>query len=282
MICKTWRLKLKLKPFLKWVGGKRQLLDKIHNLMPEKINDYYEPFIGGGAVLFSLNKEEVNNITINDYNSELINTYKTIKERPIELIEALKKHKNTEDYFYHIRNLDRTSDFNLLTETERASRFIFLNKTCFNGLYRVNSKGFFNSPFGRYKNPVIFNEENIIQCSNFLSDVNIIQGDFELIKPFLNKESFVYFDPPYIPLSNTSNFTSYTNLKFDFEMQERLRDFCNYINTIGAKFLLSNSSSEIVTELYKNYDINYVDAKRSINSDISKRGKIKELLIKNY
>ncbi len=268
-----------IKPIIKWVGGKRQLLPIIQDNLPKKFNHYYEPFVGGGALLFSLKEE---NSTISDYNKELINVYQVIKHNLSKLIEDLQKHKNNKDYYYNIRALDREDSFKNISAIKRASRFIYLNKTCFNGLYRVNKNNQFNVPYGKYKNPNWINEENLLKISKYLQDVNIIQGDFEVIKPLIKKGDFIYLDPPYIPLTSTANFTSYTDNGFDMQDHIRLKEFCDYIDSIGAFFLLSNSYTDITLELYKEYKIVSVMAKRNINRDASKRGKIKEILVKNY
>lgn len=270
------------KPFIKWVGGKRQLLPELLKRIPEGIDDYFEPFIGGGALLFNIKKEDFKTININDYNEELVNLYLSVRDDVELLIDSLHKHQNNKEYFLTIRDLDRNPNYEILNSVEKASRFIFLNKTCFNGLYRVNKKGFFNSPFGYYENPNVCDSENLKECSIFLNGINITHGDFENIKPKLNHKSFVYFDPPYMPVSETSNFLGYNANQFDLNSQIRLKEFCDYINSIGAKFMLSNSNSEIILELYKDYKIEIVNASRSINSNGAKRGKIKEVIITNY
>lgn len=269
-------------PFVKWVGGKRQLLSEIEKYLPSKFSTYYEPFIGGGALLFHLQPK---NAIINDSNAELINLYTVIKENPLALIEDLRKHKNEADYFYEVRSLDRNRDkFSTLTNVERASRIIFLNKTCYNGLFRVNSAGEFNTPFGRYKNPNIVNEITIKAVSLYLNKANIsiMNGDFEQALQNVSKGDFVYLDPPYDPLSNSSSFTGYTQGGFDRTEQERLKDVCDQLNAKKAKFLLSNSYTNLILNLYQDYNINEIKAIRSINSDAEKRGQISEVLIKNY
>lgn len=266
-------------PFIKWVGGKRQLLSSLHENMPKSFNQYYEPFIGGGALLFSLARKDS---VILDVNEELINLYRAVKENPRELIDSLSKHKNTKEYFLYIRELDRDDEYHKLSSITKASRFIYLNKTCFNGMYRVNKKGQFNVPFGDYNNPNYLNEDNLFKCHNILKNTNIICGDFTEILSTVKKNDFVYFDPPYIPLNITSSFTSYTKNGFDIKMQEKLRDLCNELNAIGVKFLLSNSDTELTRKLYEKYNIYEVFASRSINSNGEGRGKVKELLIRNY
>lgn len=268
-------------PFLKWVGGKRQLMPAIKELIPKNYTNYYEPFIGGGAVLFDLQPK---NAVINDFNEELINVYQTIKDKPEELISDLKTHKNESDYFYNLRALDRDDSFDNISSIKKASRVIYLNKTCYNGLYRVNSSGEFNSPFGRYKNPNIVNETTIRAVSKYLNtnNITILSRDFEEALIGIKKGSFVYFDPPYHPISASSNFTGYVQGGFDMYEQVRLRDLCNKLNEKGVNFLLSNSATQFIEDLYEDYKISFVKANRSINSNAKKRGEIDEVLIRNY
>lgn len=270
-------------PFLKWVGGKRQLMNSIMEAMPKNMKNstYVEPFIGGGAVLFHLQPK---NAVINDFNSELINVYNIIKENVDELIIDLKKHRNDSEYFYYIRSLDRSVEFLGINKIERASRLIYLNKTCYNGLYRVNNAGEFNSPFGKYKNPNIVNEPVLRAVSAYLNsnNVQICSGDYTDILNRLDKKSFVYLDPPYHPLSESSNFTGYIQGGWNTVEQIRLREACDELDNKGIKFLLSNSSSEFIKDQYKKYNITTVKAIRSINVDAGKRGEIDEFLIRNY
>lgn len=269
-------------PFVKWVGGKRQLLKEIEKHIPDQFTRYYEPFVGGGAVLFHLQPK---NAVINDQNEELINLYNVIKHSPDELIADLRRHKNEEEYFYDIRLLDREKNTYLkLTSIQRASRIIFLNKTCYNGLFRVNSAGEFNAPFGRYKNPAIVNEITVKAVSSYLSknNVQILNTDYKKSLSRIRKGSFVYFDPPYDPVSDSSNFTGYTKNGFNKEDQVQLRNLCDKLHAKGIKFLLSNSSTDLIRDLYQNYSITTVSAKRAINSKASGRGEIEEVLVKNY
>lgn len=270
-------------PFLKWVGGKRKLIPEIKKMLPGGLSKYtyYEPFVGGGALLFDLQPTQA---VINDSNEELINVYTVIRDHPKELIDELKKHKNTPEYFYEIRSIDRKPIFNNISNIERASRIIYLNKTCYNGLYRVNNSGKFNSPFGKYKNPNIINESVIKAVSNYLNNaqVEILNVDYEVALRNVSKNAFVYLDPPYHPISKSSNFTGYVRGGWGEKDQLRLRDICNNLNKKGVKFLLSNSSSDFIKEIYDEYNIHTVRASRSINSDSSKRGKVDELLIRNY
>ena len=270
-----------ISPFLKWIGGKRQLLPAINNLFPKKYTNYYEPFIGGGAVFFNIQPTKA---VINDFNEELINVYETIKEYPEELILDLKTHKNESDYFYQLRALDRQNVYHSLSRVKKASRVIYLNKTCYNGLYRVNSSGEFNSPFGKYKNPNIVNEITIRAVSKYFNENNItvLNCDFEEAVKGIRKGAFVYFDPPYDPVSASSSFTGYVKGGFDRNEQIRLRDLCDKLDKRGVKFLLSNSATKFIEDLYKNYNISYVKANRSVNSVASKRGEVDEVLIRNY
>ena len=273
-------------PVLKWVGGKRQLISDIEPLIPKSISTYVEPFVGGGAVLFHLQPKKA---IINDYNQELMNVYQVIKDKPNELIEVLQEHKglNSEDYFYEIRSLDRSENYENMTDVEKAGRVIYLNKTCFNGLFRVNRAGFFNTPYGKYKNPSIVNEVTIKAVSNYFNSAKIkfLTGDYKEALRRLRRGAFVYFDPPYVPISSSSSFTGYTEHGFDYEKQVELRDECLKLHNRGVKFLQSNFFSSEILELYsdqKVFNIEIVKAKRSINSQVDKRGEISEVLIYNY
>lgn len=269
-------------PILKWAGGKKQLLPEIEKFLPDKISTYYEPFLGGASVLFFIQPKIA---YINDYNSDLINVYDCVKNNLDELLESLKKHKNSSDYFYKIREIDRKpSVFNKLTNVEKASRFIFLNKTCYNGLFRVNKAGEFNTPFGYYKAPNIVNETTLRAVNLYLNenDINYFSLDFEEFLNKVKKNSFVYLDPPYDPISISSNFTGYTNLGFDKKEQIRLKNVCDELDKKQVKFLLSNSATDFIKDLYSNYNISIIKAKRSINSNASLRGNVDEVLIRNY
>jgi DNA adenine methylase len=276
-----------IKPYLKWAGGKRQLLSEIKKYLPKNIQNYiyYEPFIGAGAVFFELQPKKA---IINDFNTQLIMTYVVIKENVEELIKLLKKYKdkNDEEYFYEIRSMDRnTIKFNKLTNTEKAARLIFLNKTCFNGLYRVNSQGLFNVPYGKYKNPAICEEIVLRQISKYLNshEIDILNCDFEQAVKTADKNSFIYFDPPYHSPDKT-NFTGYQADGFGEEEQERLRNIMIKMTNRGTKCLLSNSDTEYIRELYDYdfFEIISVQAKRYINSDSAGRGNVNEVLIRNW
>lgn len=275
---------LLLAPVLKWVGGKRQLLDEILPLIPNKISTYVEPFVGGGAVIFSLQPKKA---IVNDSNEELINVYQVIKERPDELIELLHAYelRNNEDFFYQIRAIDRDkAEYINLTNLERAARIIYLNKTCYNGLFRVNMAGEFNTPYGNYKKPNIINQTVIKALSNYFNkyDVRLICGDYKTALKGLRKGSFVYLDPPYMPISQTSSYTGYTAEGFGLEQQDELKEQCDILHKKGIRFLLSNSSHPYIHDLYNGYDIKIVSARRAINSKGNKRGEIDEVLIRNY
>ncbi len=266
-------------PIVKWVGGKRQLMFELLKNMPENYNRYFEPFIGGGALFFELQPE---NAYISDMNEELINLYSIVRDNVYKLMHDLSKHKITKEYFLEIRNLDRTDKYTKLSDIEKASRFIYLNRTCFNGMYRVNSQGQFNVPFGHYKNPRIIDENNLLNCSELLKKTEIKCADFSEIINKVQKGDFVYFDPPYVPLNETSSFTSYTKDGFDIDMQFKLREVCDELDSMGVKFMLSNSDTKLVNELYVNYNIKKVFASRQINANANGRGKITEVLVKNY
>lgn len=271
-----------VQPVLKWVGGKRQLLPEIEKYIPKNYKTYYEPFIGGGAVLFHLQPKSA---VVNDVNSELINMYNVIKYDVDALIENLKEHENNPEYFYSLREVDRNKDeYGKLTNIQRASRVIYLNKTCYNGLFRVNQSGEFNSPFGGYKNPNIVNEATLRAVSNYFNraDVRFVNADFVEALSGITKGSFVYFDPPYDPVSSSASFTGYDKGGFNRDEQIRLKELCDELNAKGVKFLLSNSSTAFIHELYKDYKIEIVKAKRAINSNGSLRGDVDEVLVRNY
>lgn len=272
-----------ISPFVKWVGGKRQLLKEIEQELPKDLSrlKFFEPFVGGGALFFHLQPRCA---AINDVNPDLVNAYETIKTDVEGLIRNLKTHKNEVDYFYEIRALDREKKFSKLSNIERASRLIYLNKTCFNGLYRVNNSGEFNSPFGRYENPNIVNEPVLRAVSHFLNanDIKITNFDYETSLINIDGNALVYFDPPYHPISDSSNFTGYVAGGWGEDEQKRLRDLCDQLTDKGVKFLLSNSSAPLIYDLYNKYQIKTIKAARSINSVGTKRGDVDEVLIKNY
>lgn len=273
------KLKEETYPIVKWVGGKRQLMFELLKNMPKSYNRYFEPFIGGGALFFELYPE---NAYISDMNEELINLYQVVRDNVDELISDLQEHEISKEYFMEIRNIDRTEEYQNWSNIQKASRFIYLNRTCFNGMYRVNSQGQFNVPFGSYKNPRIVDAENLLNCSELLKKTEINCSDFSEILKKVKKGDFVYFDPPYVPLSETSSFTSYTKDGFDMDMQSKLRDVCDELDSMGVKFLLSNSDTKFVNKLYANYEIKKVFASCQINANAYGRGKITEVLVRNY
>jgi len=267
------------KPFLKWAGGKRQLISQMDQYFPKKFNKYIEPFVGGGAIFFYLLPE---NAILIDINKDIINAYRVIKNNVTELIGSLKKHKNEKEYYYDIRNVDRDlEEFDGWSTTEKASRIIFMNRCCFNGLYRVNSKGQFNVPFGKYKNPKFCDEENLISVQKALKNVNLVNDSFDKCLDFAEEDDFIYFDPPYVPISDSANFTSYTKDNFNNDDQIRLNETFKSLDERGCNVMLSNSYSDFILDLYRDYHIHFLQAKRAINSDASKRGAIKEVLITN-
>ena len=344
---------MKATPFVKWVGGKSQLAGIIQGRLPTKINRYYEPFVGGGAIFFNLqdaglieshesflsdinlnlldtyitvrddvgtlitrleqlkkqidtNFNMLRNMLIRDYKNELINEYKAYLKKQKNLIQAklgsppnpafVQKLSDLQDEFNEtnllffsrkmifdeLKNADRSPDFKIWSALDRATRFIFLNKTGFNGVYRENSKGHFNTPFGDQKNPNICDKNNSIKCNEALQGVSIDNRFYCEIENDLQEGDFVYFDPPYVPLSSTSNFTGYTANSFDMDEQGRLRDMCIRLDKKGIKFMQSNSNAKSVKEFYEDFTIEEVDATRLINSDASSRGNVKEVIITNY
>lgn len=291
------------KPFLKWAGGKTQLINEVESKLPNDFGNlsytYIEPFIGSGAVLFWLLNRypKIEKAVINDINSDLTNTYKVISTSPKELISVLSLMQNEyyalennqekkSTYYYKKRECynSRKSD-----KIAQAALFIFLNRTCYNGLYRVNKKNEFNVPMGSYKKPTICDAENILVVSKALQKVEILCGDFEQTLNYAGNNSFFYFDPPYKPLSNSSSFNSYAKDEFDDEHQIRLKNFCSRIDSMGYKWMLSNSdvkgfdgNNNFFDELYSEFKIGRVKATRRINSNANKRGELNELLITNY
>ncbi|MGT2800115.1 DNA adenine methylase [Streptococcus marmotae] len=272
-----------LQPFTKWTGGKRQLLPIIKSLMPESYKNYFEPFIGGGALFFDLAPKTA---YINDFNSELINCYQQIKNNPEQLIDLLTNHKenNSKEYYLDLRSVDRDGRIDKMSTTERAARIMYMLRVDFNGLYRVNSKNQFNVPYGRYKNPRIVDADLILAISKYLNtnDIHILNEDFEDAVQNVDSGDFVYFDPPYIPLSETSAFTSYTHEGFSYKDQVRLRNTFKMLSEKGAFVMLSNSSSPLVEELYQDFHIHTVEAIRTNGAKTSSRGKISEIIVTNY
>ena len=292
-----------VKPFLKWAGGKGQLLKEIEQYYPfeSKITKYAEPFVGGGAVLFDiLSKYDIQEVYISDINAELINAYRIIRDNINELITTLKIYQ--EEYIplsteerkvYYLTKRNRFNDLkvngNETVNIEKTALMIFLNKTCFNGLYRVNRKGLFNVPMGSYKNPKICDEKNLREVSKKLQNVTIVCGDYRESADFIDEHTFVYFDPPYRPLTDTASFTAYTENLFNDEEQIELAKFVDEMHKKGAKIVVSNSDpknsntdDDFFDNIYKSHKIKRVEATRMINCNSELRGKIKELLISNF
>jgi len=269
--------------FIKWAGGKSQVLEQYRPFFPKKIDRYFEPFLGSGAVFFFINKNfALKEVFLSDINEELIITFKVVRDRVEELIEDLKKRRELhqqkgKQYFLKVRK-EKPISF-----VERASRLIYLNKTCYNGLYRVNSKGEFNVPFGDYKNPSIFDEKVLINASKLLQNVNLEVSYFENILGKARKGDFIYFDPPYMPLSKTSSFTSYQKNVFLEKEQEKLAEIFKELNKRECFVMLSNSNHPFIKKLYSGFYINdKIKAKRAISCIGTKRGEIKEVLITNF
>lgn len=269
-------------PVLKWVGGKRQLLDTLRPLLPKTISKYCEPFIGGGAMLFDLQPKKA---LVNDINSDLILVYTVIRDSVDELIHRLEQFENTSEAFYAVRDWDRDRErYEALSDIERAARIIYLNKTCYNGLYRVNNAGEFNSPFGNYKNPNIVNAPVLRAVSAYFNaaEITFSTVDYAELLQNVRRGTFVYLDPPYDPVSDTSSFTGYARGGFTKADQIRLRECCDELNRRGVRFMLSNSATDFIREQYAAYNITIVQAKRAINSVASKRGDVDEVVVRNY
>lgn len=269
-------------PVLKWVGGKRQLLETFLELIPKKISSYCEPFLGGGALFFELQPKKA---YVNDINEDLILVYKVIRDDVEKLISELANFKNDAEFFYSVRDWDRDKKkYDLLSDVQRAARIIFLNKTCYNGLYRVNNAGEFNSPFGSYRNPNIINAPVLLAVSKYLNSaqIQLTSIDYAEVLAEIPKKTFVYLDPPYDPISTTSNFTGYSKGGFNREDQIRLKECCDFLTENKIKFMLSNSKTEFILNLYSSYNITTVQAKRAINSVGSGRGNVEEIVVRNY
>lgn len=293
----------KAKPFIKWVGGKSQLIDQLDMQLPADFGNwenatYIEPFVGGGAMLFYMLQRypNIEHAVINDINPDLVTCYRTVRDNPKQLIESL---ADIEMAYLALETEERRKDFFMATRErynekrlgpiENTTKFFFLNRTCFNGLYRVNKKGLFNVPFGKYSNPTICDPETILKDSELLQRVEILNGDFEATFEYAQGNSFFYFDPPYRPLSDTSSFNDYAKESFNDDDQIRLKVYCDRIDEAGFHFMLSNSDCKGKNEndnffdvLYGAYQIERVWASRSINSNPAKRGKLTEILVHNY
>lgn len=275
---------IKAKPFVKWAGGKRQVLDKLKKYIPEEFNTYYEPFVGGGALLFELSP---NNAVINDSNQELMNVFNVLcnDKKYTKMCKYLNKfeREHSEEFYYKVRDIDRNKrKYNRLNECKKAARTIYLNKACFNGLYRVNSKGEFNVPFGKKSKVNTYDGENLLNVHSYLTNNNItiLSVDFEEAVMNAKEGDFVYFDPPYD--SDTNTFNSYTETGFNKDEQRRLAKVFKYLDSKKVKVMLSNHNTILINELYKDYNIYIIEAKRNINSNGKKRGNVEEVIITNY
>ncbi len=265
----------KITPLVKWAGGKRNLLKVYKKLFPKRFNNYHEPFLGSGAVFFFLKPQKA---VLIDKNEELINFYEVVRDHPLELMELISTYKVDKDFYYRIRELEPKN----LSKIERAARFLYLNKTAYNGLWRVNSKGKFNVPFGRYKKVKFFDRENLLKASKLLKNAVLLCSDFEEVVKYAQKGDFVYLDPPYYPLSETSNFRNYTSEGFSKEDHLRVYKVFKTLTEKGCFVMLSNSNSPFIRELFKDFVITEVFANRFINSKADGRKPIIELVIRNY
>lgn len=289
---------MKAKPFVKWVGGKTQLIDQLEALLPADFDQwenvtYVEPFVGGGAMLFYMlqTHSNIKSAIINDINPDLTTCYKVVRDFPQELVESLKEiqkeyysllsEESRKNYYLKMRDEFNTKQLNPIRNT---TLFFFLNRTCFNGLYRVNKSGLFNVPFGRYETPTICDANTIFADSELLKNVKILTGDYQQTLAYAEGKTLFYFDPPYRPLNNTSSFNDYTKEAFNDLAQRRLKEFCDQVEAAGHKFMLSNSDCKdmFFDDLYLPYIIDRVWAARSVNANASKRGKLTEILVHNY
>ncbi len=275
----------KIRPFVKWAGGKTQILEELKASMPSKFNTYFEPFVGGGAFLFDIKPK---NAVINDFNSELITVYNIFKDKKEfnKMIKKLDEHElnHSEKYYLKIREMDRKDNYNKLPKYEIGARMIYLNKSCFNGLYRVNSKGYFNVPSGKREKVNTYDLANLKALYSYFNsnNVEILNGDFSLIEDKVKKGDFIYFDPPYDSYPDKTGFTAYTKNSFDDKEQTRLRDLYKRLSDKGAYVMLSNHNTPLINELFKDFNIRVIKAKRMINSKASGRVPVEEVIITNY
>ena len=276
---------IKGKPFVKWAGGKRQIIDKLKQYIPDEFNTYYEPFVGGGALFFELSPSKA---YINDFNAELICVYTCLKNDTFfkKMLKELDKHEknHNEDYYYEIRDLDRDNSFTKLPIYIRAARMIYLNKSCFNGLYRVNSKGYFNVPSGKKDKVNTYDKTNMDNLKKYFgtNDITILNGDFEDAVKNAKAGDFVYFDPPYDTLEDKKSFTSYAKNDFGQDEQRRLANVYKTLSAKGVRVMLSNHNTKLINDLYKDFNIHVINARRNINSRGDSRGPVEEVIITNY
>lgn len=271
---------MKAKPFLKWAGGKRQLQETLKEKMPAEYNRYFEPMVGGGALFFYVEPESA---LIADLNKEIIDLYRIVKNNPEELIRIVNDYLavNSKSFYNNIRALDRNGGMEELSDLEKAARTLYLNRTSFNGLYRVNKSGQFNAPYGKYTNPSI-DTDNIRACSEALQNTQIEHFSYSSILDVVNEGDFVYLDPPYIPLSETSSFTAYSSNGFSIGQHKELSDFCKELNRRNVKFMLSNSDTELSNSLYSDFNVIKVLAKRLIAAKSNSRRTVSEIIVRNY
>ena len=274
-----------MSPVVKWAGGKRQILEKLKANLPEKFNSYFEPFIGGGALLFDLAPK---NATINDVNQELLAIYTCLKDDELYrlMLEELDKHEkyHSEEYYYQVREWDRDPRFELEPVWKRAARAIYLNKSCFNGLYRVNAKGYFNVPSAKKEHVVTYSKANMEEIHEYFKDdnVTILSGDFVEATRNAHEGDFVYFDPPYDSWEDKESFTAYSKFDFNKDDQRRLADCFKDLTNRGVKCMLSNHNTAYINELYNGFNIQIIKAKRMINANAAGRGAVEEVIITNY
>lgn len=267
------------KPFLRWLGGKRRILPEIKKRMPKSYKGYFEPFIGGGALFFA---ENPTHGYIGDFNPEVANTYNVIKHQPQALLNELATHENTEKYFYTLRNIDRGDEFKSLTDVQRAARFVYLNRTCFNGMCRMNRRGEFNMSYGYLKNPTISDEKTIWAAHDALRTLRVAHASFEEVLKLAKPGDFVYFDPPYVALSPTANFTSYTAGGFGIHEQRDLWRVCVKLHRKGVKWMVSNSHTPLTVNIWRAFHISTITAPRSNGANKAARRKVQEVLVTNY
>lgn len=267
------------RPFLKWAGGKSKLVTELLKKRPPTVHRYHEPFVGGGALFFALKPARA---FLSDVNEELVTTYQVVRDNLDELVEHLSHHRYERDYFYEVRSWDRLPEYHLRPPVQRAARFIFLNKTCFNGLYRVNGRGHYNVPFGDYAAPVILDIDNLTRCHLALQGTEIGVASYRAVEERAQPGDLVYFDPPYAPLSPTSSFTGYTAGGFTDVDQQNLRDLCVRLDKKGVYFILSNSSAPAIFGLYQHFSIERIGVARAINATAARRGKVDEVVVRNF
>lgn len=267
------------KPFLRWMGGKRRVLPELQKRLPRHYKGYFEPFVGGGALFFA---EAPSHGYIGDFNPEVANAYQVIKHQPQALLNALAQHENTQEYFYNLRNADRQPEFETWGAVARAARFIFLNRTCFNGLCRTNAKGQFNMAYGHLKKPTVCDADTIWAAHRALRTLRVAHASFEEVLKLARPGDFVYFDPPYVPLSPTANFTAYAKGGFGLHQQRELWRACVMLHRKGVKWMVSNSHTPVVLDLWRAFNVKTIHAPRTNAAAATSRGAVREVLVTNY